>query len=258
MNRIWMKAIGGLLVVLLLAGIGWTEEILVAAAADLNQVLPVVAERFERESGNRVKLSFGSSGNFFAQIQNGAPFDAFFSADIDFPKHLESEGLAEPGSLYEYAMGKIVLWVPNGSGLDVSRGLPVLLDSRVRKIAIANPVHAPYGKAALAALQHEQLYERVKDKLVLGENISQTFELVESGNADVGIVALSLAMAPKVKDTGRFFVISQSSYPPIRQGVVVIRSSQHKDAAKAFIAYLKRPETITLLKQYGFEVPESK
>ncbi len=253
-----MKAIGGLLVVLLLAGSAWTQEILVAAAADLNQVLPVIAERFERQSGNRVKLSFGSSGNFFAQIQNGAPFDVFLSADMDFPKRLETAGLTEPGSLYEYAVGKIVLWAPNGPALDVSQGLPALLDARVRKIAIANPVHAPYGKAALAALQHEQLYERVKDKLVLGENVSQTFELVESGNADFGIVALSLVMAPKVKDTGRFFVVPPSSYPPIQQGAVVIRSSQHKDAAKAFIAYLKRPETITLLKQYGFEVLGSK
>ena len=250
-----MKAIVVLLVVLLLASCGWAEEIVVAAAADLNQVLPVIAERFERESGNRVKLSFGSSGNFFAQIQNGAPFDVFFSADIDFPKRLEAAGLTEPESLYEYAVGKIALWVPNGSGLDVSRGMSALLDPQVRKIAIANPVHAPYGKAAVAALQHEQLYERVKDKLVFGENISQTFELVHSGNADVGIVALSLAMAPKVKETGRFFAVPPSTYPPIRQGAVVIRSSQHKDAAKAFVSYMKRPETITLLKQYGFEVP---
>jgi molybdate transport system substrate-binding protein len=252
---VWMKVMAVLLVVLLLASFNWAEEIVVAAAADLNQGLPVIAEQFERESGNRVKLSFGSSGNFFAQLQNGAPFDVFLSADIDFPKRLEAAGLTEPGSLYEYAVGKIVLWVPNGSGLDVSRGMSALLDPQVRKIAIANPMHAPYGKAAMAALQHEQLYGRVKDKLVLGENISQTFELAHSGNADVGIVALSLVVAPKVKDTGRFVAVPPSAYPPIRQGVVVIGSSQHKEAAKAFIAYLKRPETITLLKQYGFEVP---
>jgi molybdate transport system substrate-binding protein len=253
-----MKVFGALLAVLLLASSGTAEEILVAAAADLNQVLPVVAERFERESGNRVKLSFGSSGNFLAQIQNGAPFDVFFSADAGFPKRLEAAGLAEPGSLYEYAVGKIVLWLPNGSSLDVSRGLPVLLDAGVRKVAIANPVHAPYGRAAIAALQHEQLYERVKHKLVLGENISQTFELVHSGNADIGIVALSLVMAPKAQGTGRFFVVPTSTYPPIRQGVVVIKSSAHKDAAKALIEYLKRPETVTLLEQYGFQVPGSK
>ncbi len=253
-----MKAIAVLLVVLLLANCGWAEEILVAAAADLNQVLPVIAERFERESGNRVKLSFGSSGNFFAQIQNGAPFDVFFSADIDFPKRLEAAGVTEPGSLYEYAVGKIVLWVPNGSGVDIGRGMPVLLDPQVRKIAIANPVHAPYGKAAMAALQHDDLYERVKDKLVLGENISQTFELVHTGNADVGIVALSLAMAPKAKDAGRFFVIPTTSYPAIRQGAVIIKASQHKDTAKSFLEFLKRPEIVALFEQYDFQVPVNK
>lgn len=253
-----MKAIHLLVAVFLLISSAWPEELLVAAAADLNQVLPVVAERFERESKIEVKLSFGSSGNFFAQIQNGAPFDLFFSADIDFPKRLESAGLAEPGSLYEYAVGKIVLWVPKESHLNVNQGMSVLLEPDVRKIAIANPVHAPYGKAAMAALQHDQLYERLKDKIVLGENISQTFELVHSGNADVGMVALSLAMAPKAKDTGRFFAIPTTLYPPLRQGVIVIKASQHKHAAKAFIEYLKQPEIIALLEQYGFQVPPSK
>ncbi len=250
-----MKAIHVLLALFLLVASARPEELLVAAAADLNQVLPVVAERFERESKTPVKISFGSSGNFFAQIQNGAPFDVFFSADIDFPKRLESAGLAEPGSLYEYAVGKIVLWVPKDSRLNVDRGLSLLLEPDVRKIAIANPVHAPYGKAAMAALQHDHSYERVKDKIVLGENVSQTFELVHSGNADVGIVALSLAMAPKAKDAGRFFVIPTSSYPPLRQGAIVVKASQHKDAAKAFLEYLKRPDVVALLEQYGFQVP---
>lgn len=255
-----MKAIHVLLPLLLLGTCAWPEELLVAAAADLNQVLPVVAERFQRESKIQVKLSFGSSGNFFAQIQNGAPFDVFFSADIDFPKRLESAGLAMPGSLYEYAVGKIALWVPNGSRLNVNQGLSVLLDPDVRKIAIANPVHAPYGKAAMAALQHDHdhLYERVKDKLVLGENISQTFELVHTGNADVGIVALSLAMAPKAKDAGRFFEIPTTLYPAIRQGAVIIKASKHKDTAKSFLNFLKRPEIVALFEQYGFQVPVSK
>jgi molybdate transport system substrate-binding protein len=253
-----MKAMRILVAVLLLVAYAWPEEMLVAAAADLNHVLPVVAERFERESNIQVKLTFGSSGNFVAQIQNGAPFDAFFSADIDFPKRLETAGLAEAGTLYEYAIGKIVLWVPKGSRLNVNQGLSLLLEPDVRKIAIANPVHAPYGKAAMAALQHYGLYQRVKDKIVLGENISQTFELVHSGNADLGIVALSLAMAPRAKETGRFFVIPASSYPPIRQGAIVIKASQHKPAAKAFIEYLKRPEVVALLEHYGFEVPRNK
>ena len=253
-----MKTACVALLLLLLVSVGNSEEILVAAAADLNQVLPIVAERFEHETGNRVKLSFGSSGNFFAQIQNGAPFDLFFSADIDFPRRLESAGFAEPGSLYEYAVGKIVLWVPNGSGVDISRGLPLVLDPGVRKIAIANPAHAPYGKAAVAALQNDQLYDRIKDKLVLGENISQTFELVHSGNADVGIVALSLVLGPKMKDAGKFLLIAPASYPPIKQGVTVMKSSAHKTATKEFLEFLKRPATVALMEQYGFEVPKTK
>ncbi len=253
-----MKTACVALLLLMLVPVGSSEEILVAAAADLNQMLPIIAERFEHETGNRVKLSFGSSGNFFAQIQNGAPFDLFFSADIDFPKRLESAGFAEPGSLYEYAAGKIVLWAPVGSSLDVSKGLAVLLGPQVRKVAIANPEHAPYGKAAIAALQNDQLLDRVKDKLVLGENISQTFELVHSGNADVGIVALSLVLSPKVKGTGKFFLIAPASYPPIRQGVAVMKSSQHKAAAKEFLEFLKRPATVALMEQYGFDVPKTK
>src|SRR5689334_7536728 len=130
------------------------QEITVAAAADLQFAFQDVAARFEKDTGTHVKLIFGSSGNFFAQIQNGAPFDAYFSADIDYPRRLEAAGLAEPGMLYPYATGKIVLWAPKESKLDLSRGLQVLLDPKIRKIAIANPEHAPYGRAAVAALRH--------------------------------------------------------------------------------------------------------
>ena len=166
------------------------QEITVAAAADLQFAFQDVATRFEKETGKHLKLIFGSSGNFFAQIQNGAPFDVFFSADIDYPKRLETVGLAEPGTLDRYATGKIVLWLPNDSKLDLSRGLQVLLDPGIRKIAIANPEHAPYGRAAVAALRHENLYDKVSAKFVLGENISQTASFVMSGSADIGIVAL--------------------------------------------------------------------
>ena len=155
------------------------NELTVAAAADLTFAFKDVAARFQKETGNTVKLSFGSSGNFFSQIQNGAPYDLFFSADIDYPKKLEAAGLAEPGSLYEYATGKIVLWVPDASPLDLKRGLKVLLDPRATKIAIANPLHAPYGKAAVAALKHEKIYDQVKPRLVLGENIAQTAQFVQ-------------------------------------------------------------------------------
>src|SRR5262249_40789017 len=167
------------------------QNLVVAAASDLQTAFPAVTARFEKATGHRVTVTFGSSGNFFAQIQNGAPFDIFFSADIDYAKRLESAALVEPGSFWEYAIGRIVLWTRKDSGIDLTKGLKTLLDARVRKVAIANPEHAPYGRAAVAALKHEGLYDAVHPKIVLGENISQAAQFVQSGNADVGIIALS-------------------------------------------------------------------
>ena len=234
------------------------EEISIAAASDLTFVFQELIANYEKESGNTVKLSLGSSGNFFSQIQNGAPFDIFFSADINYPKQLQQAGLAEPGMLYPYAAGKIVLWVPAGSKLDVSRGLSLLADPAVRKIAIANPRHAPYGRAAVAVLQHDQVYEKIVAKLVYGENISQAEHFVESGNAEVGILALSLVVAPAVKDKGRWWGIPASSYPAIEQAAVILKASAHKKTAKQFVDFLKRPESVQLLKNYGFAMPEQK
>jgi molybdate transport system substrate-binding protein len=228
------------------------EEITVAAAADLQFALKDVAARFEQQTGNKVTLIFGSSGNFFSQIQNGAPFDVFFSADLDYPKKLEAAVLAEPNTLYQYATGKIVLWVRKDSKLDLSKGLAVLLDPSVSKIAIANPPHAPYGRAAMAALEHEQLSEKLKDKFVLGENVSQTAQFVESGSADAGIIALSLAVAPAMKEKGRYVEVPASSYPPLQQGCVVLTSSKKKAAALAFVEFLKKPETEKLMEGFGF------
>jgi molybdate transport system substrate-binding protein len=236
-------------------GLCAAQEITVAAAADLQFAFQDVAARFERETGKHVKMIFGSSGNFFAQIQNGAPFDLFFSADIDYPKRLEAAGLAEPGTLYPYATGKIVLWAANGSKFDLSPGLQVLLDPGIHKIAIANPEHAPYGRAAVAALRHENIYEKVSTKLVLGENISQTASFVVSGSADIGIVALSLALAPSMKEKGRYGEISGDEYPAIEQAVVVLKSSHSKEVGRQFLAFLKTPAIQDLLKSYGFSVP---
>ena len=179
------------------------QSLMVAAASDLQSALPAIAAQFEKDTGQQVTLTFGSSGNFSAQIENGAPFDVFLSADIDYPKRLERAGLAERGSLYEYATGRLVLWTRQDSGIDVRRGLSVLADARVHRIAIANPAHAPYGRAAVAALRHERLYERVREKFVLGENISQTAQFAQTGSADVGVIALSLALSPTLKSSGR-------------------------------------------------------
>jgi molybdate transport system substrate-binding protein len=230
-------------------------EIKIAAASDLTFAFKDVVARFEKETGNKVRLTYGSSGNFFSQIQNGAPFDLFFSADVSFPQKLEAAGLTEPGSIYEYAKGEIVIWVLNGSKLDLSKGLAVLLDPTIRKIAIANPLHAPYGAAAVAAMKHAGIYEQVKGKFVQGENISQTAQFVHSGNADVGIVALSLALAPAMKSSGRYVVIPAKDYPPLIQAAVILKSSPAKELANQFLKFLKEPGTVTLMEQYGFVVP---
>ena len=232
------------------------QEITVAAAADLQFAFQDVAARFQKESGKTVRLVFGSSGNFFTQLENGAPFDLFFSADIDYPRKLEAAGLAEPGTLYEYATGKIVLWVPNESKLDLSRGLKGLLDPGVRKIAIANPQHAPYGRAAVAALQHAGVYDKVAEKFVLGENISQTASFVTSGSADAGIVALSLVLAPAMKAKGRYVEISSEEYPAIQQAAIMLKSSQQKETARQLLHYLKTPAILGVMKTYGFSTPE--
>jgi molybdate transport system substrate-binding protein len=232
------------------------DEITVAAAADMTFAFKDVAAKFQQQSGDTAKLSFGSSGVFFSQIQSGAPFDLFFSADIGYAKKLEAAGLIEPGTLYEYAIGKIVLWAPTGSKLDVSKGLQILADPTINKIAIANPEHAPYGRAAIAAMKHDGIYEGVKDKIVLGENISQTAQFVQSGNADIGIIALSLALAPTMKDRGKYFEIPNADYPAIEQATVIVKSSKKKDLARKFLAFLRTPEIVALMERYGFTVPK--
>ena len=234
---------------------GIAQQINVAAASDLQSAFQDVGNRFQKETGKSVKLTFGSSGNFFAQIQNGAPFDLFFSADIDYPKKLEAAGLAEPGTLYPYATGKIVLWVVNESRLDLGSGLKILLNPSIKRIAIANPAHAPYGRAAIAAMKHENVYDQVAAKFVLGENISQAMQFAASGNADIGIVALSLALAPALKGKGRYVEIPTETYPPIEQAAVVLKSSTNKETARQFLDFLKTPAMLELLRSYGFALP---
>jgi molybdate transport system substrate-binding protein len=231
------------------------QEITVAAAADLQFAMQDVAARFQKEAGKTVKAIYGSSGNFFQQIQNGAPFDIFFSANLDFPKKLEAAGLIEPGTYYQYARGKIVIWVPNESKIDLTSGMKALLDPSIKKIAIANPQHAPYGQAAVAAMQKEGIYEKVKDKFVLGENISQTASFVVSGAADVGIVALSLTLAPNMKDKGRYANVPAGDYPPIEQACVILGSSRNKETARQFLSFMKTAAIGDVLKSYGFDVP---
>ncbi|MBZ5660919.1 MAG: molybdate ABC transporter substrate-binding protein [Acidobacteriia bacterium] len=231
--------------------------ITVAAASDLSNAMKEIAANYEKATGCAVRVSTGSSGNFLSQIENGAPFDVFFSADIAYPKKLETEGLAAPGSTVLYAVGKIVLWVRNDSRLDIAKGLAVLRDPSIQKIAIANPQHAPYGRAAEQALRGAGIYDVVKDRLVLGENIAQAAQFAESGNANAGIVALSLAQSPPLKDEGRYAAIPESLYTRIEQGAVVLRAAPNPQGARAFLDYFKSPEAVALLARYGFVLPEN-
>jgi len=243
--------------VLLACRLAAAQSLTVAAASDLQTVLPALVATFEKETGRKVSLTFGSSGNFSTQIENGAPFDVFLSADIDYPRRLERAGLTERGTLYEYATGHLVLWTRQDSGIDIRQGLSVLTDARIRRIAIASPDHAPYGRAAVAALRHDGLYERVQAKFVIGENISQTAQFAQTGSADVGLIALSVALSPALTSSGSYVEIPESLHPPIEQAAVVLASSRLKPLARQFVDYLKKPESLTILKSYGFAVPRT-
>ena len=228
------------------------QGIRIAAAADLKFAMAELSEKFEKLTGNKVSATYGSSGNFFSQIQNGAPFDLFFSADIGYPKKLEAANLAEPGTLYEYAVGRIVVWTPSDAPVDVTnQGWDALLDARVQKIAIANPEHAPYGRAAVAALQKAGIYERVKAKLVYGENISQAAQFVQSANAEAGIIALSLASSPPMRG-GKSWIIPEDMHPPIEQAAILLKSAKNKDASRALLDFVKSKEGQAILEKYGF------
>lgn len=232
-----------------------SQELTVAAAADLRPALEQISGKFKAESGINLHLSYGSSGNFFQQLQNGAPFDIFLSANVDYPKKLEQAGLVLQGTYYEFARGSIVLVTPYDSRIDLSEGLHALLTPAVKKIAIANPSHAPYGQAAIAAIKSMGIYDWVAPHLVMGENISEAASFVLSGAADVGIVAKSLALAPAAAKQVKFVDIPAKDYPPLLQAMVVMKSSKDQPAATRFEAFLQSEHAKKILQQYGFELP---
>src|SRR6266404_542200 len=219
------------------------QEIAVAAAADLKFAMGELAANFEKQTGKKVNVTYGSSGNFF-------------SADVEYARKLEAGGLAEPGTLYNYAVGRIVIWMPPGVNVDLNaQGMNALLDSAVQRIAIANPAHAPYGRAAVAAMKKSRIYEKVEPKLVYGENVSQAAQFVQSGNAQAGIIAMSLAISPAMKDAGKMWLIPGELHPPIEQAAVVVKNSQKKEAAKAFLEYIKSAAGKAVMDKYGFTTP---
>jgi molybdate transport system substrate-binding protein len=230
----------------------------VAAAADLKFALDEISTAFRAKHPDiTVQVSYGSSGNFFAQLSNRAPFDMFFSADVDYPRQLIAQGLAVKDTEFLYAVGRLVVWVPRTSALDLTRlGINALADPSIRKIAIANPKHAPYGRAAEAAMKTLGVYETVRERLVFGENIAQTAQFVQTGAADIGIIALSLAIAPALKDEGQYWEVPLESYPRIEQGGVILSWATDTAAAQAVRAFVLGEEGRAILHRYGFFLPE--
>ena len=232
------------------------EPIKVAAAADLNYALTQLANKFEASTGTKVLLSFGASGNLYAQIKGGAPFDLFFSADEEYPKKLAAGGAIDPTTIKTYAIGHLVLWVPDNSTLDPQRlQMNLLLQPSVAKLAIANPQHAPYGRAAIAALQHYGLKELVAGKLIYGENVSQAAQFVHSGNAQAGLIALSLAKSPAMVSSGKYWEVPLDAYPELRQAVGIISASKQKKSAQAFLDYALSSQGRAVLQENGLTPP---
>lgn len=229
-------------------------QITVAAAADLSTVLPTIVAEFERQTGTKVRLVIGSSGSLSAQIRNGAPFDVFLSADVDYPRQLIQNGFAA-APYVTYATGRLAVWVPKNSPLPVEKlGSQALLSDSVKRVAIANPDHAPYGRAAVGLLKQQHLFEQLAGKLVMGENIAQTMQFVISGNAQAGIVSLSLALTPQAQAAGRYQVL------PVEfgQAGVVLKNSSHPEAAHAFLTFLLRPPAEDVFRSHGLELSKTK
>ncbi len=232
------------------------QTVSVAAASDLVYCLEELNAAFQKAHPDiELKTSTGASGNFFAQIKNGAPFDLFLSADVNYPKELIKAGLAEENSLQLYAIGHLVVWTAI-EGVDVLKGVSSLTAPSIRKVAIANPEHAPYGRAAKAALEHAKLWDTVKDKLVFGENIAQTAQFIETGNAEAGMVALSLVLSPKLAKKGKWVKVPETDYPRLEQAAVLTTKGASNPAAALYLEFLRSPEARQVFDRYGFLLPQ--
>jgi molybdate transport system substrate-binding protein len=234
------------------------EPLLVAAASDLTHSVQELGAAFAAEvPGAQVKFTTGGSGNLFAQIKHGAPFDVFLSADLVYPGKLASEGAAESSTLTTYAIGRLALWTVDPK-LDLKQGMRVFSDQRLTRVAIANPDIAPYGKAARAALQAHGYWDAVKDKLVMGENISQTAQFVQTGNAQLGIVSYATVLSPKMKGVGSHYLVPDTGQVPIEQGAIVTQHGKANPLAQRFMQFMKGPAARAILLRHGFTLPREK
>lgn len=229
----------------------------VAAASDLQFALGEVVKAFEaRHRDIRVGVAYGSSGAYHAQILQRAPFDMFLSADMSYPRDLIAKGVASQDGAFLYAIGQIVLWVPQRSSLQVERlGMEALKDGRIRHVAIANPAHAPYGRAAEAALRSAGLLDLVRPKFVFGENVAQAAQFVESGAADIGIIARSLALAPPMRAKGRYWEIPPDAHPVMEQGGLILKAARDPGAALLLRRFMESAEARAILTKFGFVLP---
>jgi molybdate transport system substrate-binding protein len=226
-------------------------EINVAVAANFTEAAKEIAAAFERKTGNKVLLSFGSSGQFYTQITQDAPFQVFLSADQERPEKAVAEGFAVPDSRFTYAVGKLVLWSRDPK---VVTGPDTLKQGAFSKIAIANPTTAPYGAAAIETMKALNVYDALQPKIVQGNNIAQTFQFIDTGNAELGFVALSQVVD---RSEGSRWLVSANLYAPIKQDAVLLKKGAGNEAAKAFLAFLKGPEAAAVEVKFGYGTPEA-
>lgn len=222
----------------------------VAAAADLSPALNDLNSEFKRRTGVEVRVTLGASGTLYSQIVNGAPFDIFLSADSGYPRSLAQQGYVR-GEVKDYALGHIVLWFQRELVAHAKPGPELLESLQVRKVAIANPEHAPYGRAAVAALKSLHVYEQTQPKLVIGESVSQTAQFALSGSVQAAVLPLTTVKSPRMRDKGQFWPIPQQDYPSILQSAVLLASSTHK-AGPQYLDFLLSPEGQAILRRHGF------
>lgn len=236
----------------------YAGTLLVAAASDLVYCIDELGAAFSKEvPGAEVKVSTGASGNFFAQIKRGAPFDVFMSADMDYPRKLAGEGAADLGSLAPYAVGRLAVWTLDAR-FDPRQGMKMFADPRLVRVAIANPDVAPYGRAARAALVRHGVWEPVQRKLVIGENIAQAAQFVQTGNAQIGIVSLATVLSPRLRGVGRYYLVPEEGIAPIEQGAIVTRRGQDNPLAARFVRFLQSEPARAILVRSGFGLPRAR
>jgi len=232
-----------------------SQTITIAAAADLRFAMDELTAQFKKANPNvKIDVIYGSSGNLYQQIVNQAPFNVFFSADISYPKKLDSLHLAGNKPKL-YAIGHLVLW---SAKVDVSKGIDVLKNNAVKQIAIANPTVAPYGKRAVECLKFYNLYNGVQTKIVQGENVSQSAQFVLTGNAEVGLIALSLALSPEMSNKGKYILLDEKSYSPLEQGFVIVKKSETNPQVIKFAQFIETEQARKIFGKYGFKLPNEK